>query len=61
MDFVESLSGGPSRSGSDFALHTLDVLEAIQTASDEGTAVAISSVVERPAPLTAADLARWFS
>ena len=61
MDLIESLSGGPSRTSSELALHTLEVLEAIQTASDEGRTVSIGSAPERPAPLTAADLARWFS
>jgi predicted dehydrogenase len=61
LDLVESLSGKASRTSSELALHTLEVLEAIQTASDESTTVPISSAPERPAPLTAADLARWFS
>jgi predicted dehydrogenase len=61
MDFVEALSGGPNRTSSELALHTLEVLEAIQTASDDGKTVSISSSVERPEPLTAIDLARWLS
>lgn len=61
MDFVESLSGGPSRTSSGLALHTLEVLEGIQTASDEGRTVPISTSSGRPQPLTAVDLARWLA
>ena len=61
LDLVESLSGAPARTSSQLALHTLEVLEAIQIASDEGRTVAISTAPARPAPLTATDLARWFS
>lgn len=61
LDLVESLSGRPARTSSELALHALEVLEAIQTASDEGRTVAISTAPARPTPLSAADLARWFS
>jgi hypothetical protein len=37
------------------------VLEAIQRSSDSAATIRIESTVERPAPLTAADVARWFS
>jgi predicted dehydrogenase len=60
VDLVESLSGRPNRPSSALGLHALEVLEAIQRASDEATTIPIESTVERPAPLTAADLARWF-
>jgi len=61
LDLVESLSGGPARTSSELALHTLEVLEAIQTSSDEGRTVVISTSPARPAPLAATDLTRWFS
>jgi predicted dehydrogenase len=61
MDLVDSLAGGPARTSSELALHTLEVLEAIQTASDQGRTVAITTAPARPAPLDAADLARWLS
>lgn len=61
MDMVEALSGGPDRTSSELALHAIEVLEAIQTASDEQRNVLISSAPPRPAPLTSADLARWLS
>jgi predicted dehydrogenase len=60
VDLAESLSGRPNRPSSELALHALEVLEAIQRASDEATTISISSAPQRPAPLTRADLARWF-
>jgi predicted dehydrogenase len=61
LDLVDSLGGAPVRTGSELALHTLEVLEAIQVSSDEGRAVAITTAPARPAPLDAATLGRWFS
>lgn len=61
LDLAESLAGRPALTGSEIALHTLEVLEAIQTASDEGRTVAISTAPARPKPLAEADLTRWFS
>ncbi len=39
------------RANGDLALHVLEVMEAFQTASDTGTTVSITTVVDRPAPL----------
>jgi predicted dehydrogenase len=60
LDLVESLSGRPCRTSSELGLHSLEVLEAIQHASDESRTVRISTTLDRPAPLTGADLTRWF-
>ncbi len=61
LDLVGSLSGGPARTGSELALHTLEVLEGIQTASDERRTVSMTTTSPRPAPLDAAELSWWFS
>ena len=61
LDLVDSLAGRPLRTSSELALHVLEVLEGIQTASDEGRTVAMSTAPARPAPLDPTDLARWFS
>ena len=45
------LSDRPHRANGDLALHVLEVMEAFQTASDRGETVAITTSVERPAPL----------
>lgn len=45
------LSNRPHRANGDLALHVLEVMEAFQTASDRGETVAITTSVERPAPL----------
>ena len=47
-------SGRPHRASGELAFHVLEVMEAFQTSSDAGKAVAISSRPERPAPLPAA-------
>ena len=39
------------RANGDLTLHVLEVMEAFQTASDTGTTVSITTVVDRPAPL----------
>ena len=44
-------SGRPHRASGELAFHVLEVMEAFQTSSDAGTAVAISSRPQRPAPL----------
>ncbi|NTF33898.1 Gfo/Idh/MocA family protein [Rhizobium skierniewicense] len=41
----------PHRANGDLALHVLEVMEAFQKASDTGTAISITTKVERPAPL----------
>ncbi len=45
------LENRPHRASGDLALHVLEVMEAFETASREGRAVAITTPVERPAPL----------
>jgi predicted dehydrogenase len=44
-------SGRPHRASGELAFHVLEVMEAFQTSSDTGQAVAISTRPERPAPL----------
>jgi len=44
-------SGRPHRASGALAFHALEVMEAIQTSSDEGRAVSILSRPERPAPM----------
>jgi predicted dehydrogenase len=46
-------SGRPHRASGALALHVLEVMEAFQTSSDSGKAVAISTRPERPAPMPA--------
>jgi predicted dehydrogenase len=41
----------PHRANGELAFHVLEVMEAFQTSSDAGKAVAISTRPERPAPL----------
>jgi len=41
----------PHRANGDLALHVLEVMEALQTSSDTGRAIAISTDVARPQPL----------
>ncbi|OWV70777.1 oxidoreductase [Rhizobium sp. R634] len=45
-------SNRPHRANGDLALHVLEVMEAFHTASATGRTVAISTAVERPAPLS---------
>ena len=44
-------TGRPHRANGELAFHVLEVMEAFQTSSDAGKAVAISTRPERPAPL----------
>ena len=44
-------SGRPHRASGELAFHVLEVMEAFQTSSDAGAAVAMSTRPERPAPL----------
>ena len=46
-------SGRPHRASGALAFHVLEVMEAFQTSSDSGKAVAIATRPERPAPLPA--------
>jgi len=45
-------SNRPHRANGDLALHVLEVMEAFGKASDAGTSVAMTTTVERPAPLS---------
>jgi len=44
-------SGRPHRASGELAFHVLDVMEAVQDASDAGKHITIKSTCERPAPL----------
>jgi predicted dehydrogenase len=57
LDLIGAIGGAPHRTSATLAYHTLEVLEAIQRSSDSGSAVEIRSQVERPEPLTAAEVA----
>jgi predicted dehydrogenase len=51
-DMAEAvLSGRPHRANGDLALHVLEVMEAFEVSSHQGRAVAMTTTVERPAPL----------
>ncbi len=57
-DLAAAIDGGPLRVSAELALHVLEVLEAIQTSSDDGgSAVTITSRPERPAPLAESNTA----
>ena len=43
------VSGRPHRASGDLALHVLEIMETIHTASDEGRHVTLTSHCERPA------------
>jgi predicted dehydrogenase len=45
--------GRPHRASGELAFHVLEVMEAFQTSSDRGAAVAIASRPERPRPMPA--------
>jgi predicted dehydrogenase len=45
--------GRPHRASGALAFHVLEVMEAFQKSSDLGTAIAIDSRPERPAPMAA--------
>jgi predicted dehydrogenase len=45
--------GRPHRASGELALHVLEVMEAFQTSSNRGAAVAIASQPERPQPMPA--------
>ncbi len=46
------LENRPHRANGDLALHVLEVMEAFETAARDGRTVAITTPVERPAPLS---------
>jgi predicted dehydrogenase len=50
QDLVESLSGRPHRASAQFALHVLEVLEAMEGATFGSGPIAIENTTERPAP-----------
>ena len=51
-DMAQAIRAGrPHRASGELAFHVLEVMEAFQTSSDTGQAVAISTRPERPAPL----------
>ena len=50
-DLAAAIDGGPHRASAGLASHVLEVIEAIQTASDTESVVHITSTVERPAPV----------
>ena len=53
-DMAQALrTGRPHRANGALAFHALEVIEAFQTSSDTGKAIAISSRPPRPAPLPA--------
>lgn len=58
-DMLDAVAGGrlPRCSGR-LAAHIVEVMESILTSAREGRFVEISSVIDRPPPLTAADAAR---
>jgi len=45
-----AVSGRPHRASGELALHVLEIMETIHTASDEGHHIALRSNCERPAP-----------
>ncbi|MFJ3804278.1 Gfo/Idh/MocA family protein [Streptomyces sp. NPDC090088] len=51
-DLANAVEGGPLRAGAEFAFHTLDVLESIQTSQQQKRFVTLGSSCERPAPRT---------
>ncbi len=52
------LENRPHRASGELALHVLEVMEALETASKTGQPVAIATSVERPAPLAESVIAR---
>ena len=47
------VSGRPHRASGELALHVLEIMETIHTASDEGRHITLHSACERPAPFSA--------
>ena len=53
VDLVRALDGAPHRASAALALHVLEVLQAVETASQTRQSVGIESRVERPATVPA--------
>ena len=52
-DMAHAIRGNrPHRANGDLALHVLEVMEAFGRASDAGNTIAMTTTVERPAPLS---------
>jgi len=52
-DMAHAIRGNrPHRANGDLALHVLEVMEAFGRASDAGSSIAMTTTVERPAPLS---------
>jgi hypothetical protein len=58
-DLVGAMQGGAHRANAALAYHVLDILMAIQTASDTRAVVRVDSSCERPAPVTTDDARQW--
>jgi predicted dehydrogenase len=56
-DIAGTPAGVEPRAGGALAFHVLEVMESVLSSAHSGAAVAISSTVERPAPVELADLA----
>ncbi|MFI7062390.1 Gfo/Idh/MocA family protein [Kribbella sp. NPDC050124] len=50
-DLAGAIEGGPHRANAAFAFHVLESLSAVQTSSDDGAAVRLTSTCDRPSPL----------
>ncbi|MGN6759812.1 MAG: Gfo/Idh/MocA family protein [Leifsonia sp.] len=48
LDLARAISGGNHRTSGGLALHTLEVLQSLESAADTGSIVRVSSRVERP-------------
>jgi predicted dehydrogenase len=59
VDLVQSEKGQPPRASSEMAYHVLEVLEAMQISSNENSYIDIVTQPDRPAPVSAAELAAW--
>jgi hypothetical protein len=59
VDLVQAETGQPPRASSEMALHVLEVLEGMQVSSDRGSYIDIMSRPERPAPVSAGEVAAW--
>ncbi len=61
LDLAYSLENGSHRTSGELALHTLDVLEAVQLSSDQQDFIDMSSSCSRPAPLSIDEALAWFA
>ena len=55
-DLVAAIGGASHRASDALALHVLEVLEAVQTASETGTVVRVHSSVQRPSVVLEGEL-----